>query len=91
MDTCRQHTNKYDYTKGDLTFSPLVWYSIFMATMVKEFNTPTCDVGMRRCESDWSPYDYADVVELADTLGLGPSVARREGSSPFVRICASAQ
>ena len=30
-------------------------------------------------------------MELADTLGLGPSVARREGSSPFVRICASAQ
>lgn len=60
--------------QGDLTFRPLVWYSIFMATMVKEFNTPTCDVGMRRCKSDWSPYDYADVVELADTPGLGPGV-----------------
>ena len=62
-----------------------------MATMVKEFNTPTCDVGMRRCKSDWSPFDYADVAELADAPGLGPGVARREGSSPFVRICASAQ
>lgn len=39
-------------------------------------NTPTCDVGMRRFKSDWSPYDYADVVELADTLGLGPSVLK---------------
>ena len=57
-----------------------------MATMVKEFNTPTCDVGTRRCKSDWSPYDYADVVELADTPDLGSGVARREGSSPFVRI-----
>lgn len=24
------------------------------------------------------------MVELVDTLGLGPSVARREGSSPFI-------
>lgn len=47
-----------------------------MATMVKEFNTPTCDVGMRRCKSDWSPFDYADVAELADALGLGPSVLK---------------
>ena len=28
---------------------------------------------------------YADVVELVDTLALGASVARREGSSPFIR------
>lgn len=47
-----------------------------MATMVKEFNTPTCDVGMRRCKSDWSPFEHADVAELADALGLGPSVLK---------------
>ena len=29
----------------------------------------------------------ADVAELADALGLGPSAARREGSSPFIRSC----
>ena len=28
---------------------------------------------------------YADVVELVDTLALGASAARREGSSPFIR------
>ena len=28
---------------------------------------------------------YADVVELVDTLALGASAARREGSSPFSR------
>lgn len=27
----------------------------------------------------------ADVAELVDALGLGPSAARREGSSPFIR------
>ncbi len=27
----------------------------------------------------------ADVVELVDTLVLGTSVVRREGSSPFIR------
>ncbi len=27
----------------------------------------------------------ADVVELVDTLALGASAARREGSSPFIR------
>ncbi len=30
-------------------------------------------------------YIHADVAELADALDLGSSVARREGSSPFVR------
>ena len=29
--------------------------------------------------------EYADVAELADALDLGSSVARREGSSPFIR------
>ena len=29
---------------------------------------------------------YADVAELADALDLGSSAARREGSSPFIRI-----
>ena len=43
---------------------------------MKEFNTPTCDVGMRRCKSDWSPFEHADVAELADALGLGPSVLK---------------
>ena len=28
----------------------------------------------------------ADVAELADALDLGSSAARREGSSPFIRI-----
>ena len=28
---------------------------------------------------------HADVVELVDTLALGASAARREGSSPFIR------
>jgi hypothetical protein len=28
---------------------------------------------------------YADVVELVDTLVLGTSAERREGSSPFIR------
>ena len=28
---------------------------------------------------------WADVVELVDTLALGASAARREGSSPFIR------
>lgn len=28
---------------------------------------------------------YADVVELVDTLVLGTSAVRREGSSPFIR------
>jgi hypothetical protein len=27
---------------------------------------------------------HGDVVELVDTLALGASVARREGSSPFI-------
>ena len=31
------------------------------------------------------------MAELADALDLGSSVARREGSSPFSPICASAQ
>jgi hypothetical protein len=30
-------------------------------------------------------YTYADVVKLVYTLVLGTSVARREGSSPFIR------
>ena len=30
-------------------------------------------------------YKYARVVELVDTLALGASAARREGSSPFSR------
>ena len=35
----------------------------------------------------WSkpPVHRADVVELVDTLALGASAARREGSSPFIR------
>ena len=32
-----------------------------------------------------SKISYADVVELVDTLALGASAARREGSSPFIR------
>ena len=28
---------------------------------------------------------YADVVELVDTLALGASASGREGSSPFIR------
>lgn len=28
--------------------------------------------------------NYGDVVELVDTLALGASAARREGSSPFI-------
>ncbi len=31
---------------------------------------------------------YAGVAELADALGLGPSAARRGGSSPFTRTTA---
>jgi hypothetical protein len=31
------------------------------------------------------PVNHADVVELVDTLALGASAARREGSSPFIR------
>ena len=31
-------------------------------------------------------YVYASVVELADTLDLGSSAAKRGGSSPFTRI-----
>lgn len=31
---------------------------------------------------------HADVVELVDTLVLGTSAARREGSSPFIRTIA---
>ena len=30
-------------------------------------------------------YNYADVAELVDALGLGSSAARRGGSSPFIR------
>lgn len=62
-----------------------------MVVVVKRSNTSDCDSDIRRFESDWPPYDYADVVELADTLDLGSSVARRESSTLSARICASAQ
>ena len=33
----------------------------------------------------YSVTEYADVVELVDTLALGASAFGREGSSPFIR------
>ena len=39
-------------------------------------NTSACEVDIRRCESDWPPFEHADVAELADALGLGPSVLK---------------
>ena len=34
---------------------------------------------------DFQGYTHADVAKLVDALDLGSSVARRGGSSPFIR------
>ena len=47
-----------------------------MVVMVKRPNTSACDADIRRFKSDWPPFEHADVAELADALGLGPSVLK---------------
>lgn len=39
-------------------------------------NASACDADIRRFKSDWPPFEHADVAELADALGLGPSVLK---------------
>ncbi len=60
-----------------------MWALIQFALTRKHSHAKIAPIWLRKSE-------YADVVELADTLDLGSSAARHAGSSPVIRTIAIA-
>lgn len=62
-------------------------YSFQVGTLLEKFNTGSSvdllSYVYRNCCEYVAKTSRGLVVELVDTLGLGPSIARCEGSSPF--------